>query len=94
MIICRNFTRNEIKYILCDKMKIHPVVLFEVLMRSNLDKFYVFGDNVHFFNIVIPDNFKTGKTMIVSLVRKKMLVVGFIYDYYMEEEGKQEEIVL
>lgn len=62
-------------------MRVNPIVFYEVLLNSTIDKVFEFNDVVIFYNIVIPGPPNhSNKTVVLKLVKKGSLAAMFIND--------------
>ena len=61
-------------------MKINPIVFYEVLLNSMIDKVYEFNDTVIYYNIVIPMTYLSADHVILKLIKKGNVAVMFIND--------------
>ena len=57
LVFCRNFTESQIRSMIVEKMRANPLIYYEVLLNSPIDKYQEFSDNTQFYNIVIPGDF-------------------------------------
>ncbi len=68
-------------------MWVNPIVFYEVLLNSTIDKVYEFNDVVLFYNIIIPGPFENPENVIIIKVIKKgnvaaMFINGTTYEEF------------
>ena len=81
LLFCWNFNEDEIKAVLIDQMRVNPIVYYEVLLTSTIDKVFEFNDVVIFFNIVIPSRDDHPENhIILKVVKKGNVAAMFIND--------------
>ncbi len=62
-------------------MRVNPIVFYEVLLNSTIDKVFEFNDVVIFYNIVIPGPAdKPEKNIILKMIKKGNVAAMFIND--------------
>ncbi len=59
LIICYNFTAEEIRYMISKKLNVNPMMFYETIMQSPVDKVFDFEETT-FYNVVIPGDFWDG----------------------------------
>jgi hypothetical protein len=79
MFICRNFSPKEIRHLLIHKMKVNPMMYYEVVINSPIDKIHDYEGKATFFNMVIPGDFiEKGDDVRISVVKKRGIACFFI----------------
>ena len=53
LIMCFNFKKSELKTLLIDKLNVNPIMFYECMLLSPIDKVYEFDDMSIFYNMVI-----------------------------------------
>ena len=61
-------------------MKINPIVFYEVLLNSMIDKVYEFNDTVIYYNIVIPMTYLAADHVVLKFIKKGKVGALFIND--------------
>jgi hypothetical protein len=62
-------------------MRVNPIVYYEVLLNSTIDKVFEFNDVVIFYNIVIPSKDDNPENnIIIKIVKKGNLAALFLND--------------
>ena len=75
LIMWINFREKELKTILLDKLNLNPIIFYEWMLLSPVDKLFEFDENSIFYNMVInKDNFEE-TPLILRIVRKQNFVV-------------------
>jgi hypothetical protein len=62
-------------------MRVNPIIFYEVLLNSTIDKVFEYNDVVIFYNIVIPgpaDN--PDDSIIIKIVKKGNVAAMFVND--------------
>jgi len=62
-------------------MWVNPIVFYEILLNSTIDKVFEFNDVVIFYNIVIPGPADhTDRNIILKIIKKGNVAAMFIND--------------
>lgn len=62
-------------------MRVNPIVYYEVLLNSTIDKVFEFNDVVIFYNIVIPSkDDHLENTIIIKIIKKGSVAALFLND--------------
>ena len=93
LLICRNFNEDEIKTVLIEQMRVNPIVFYEVLLNSTIDKVFEFNDVAIFYNVVIPGPADSPDDLIiVKIVKKGPVAALFINDVDYAEWDFEEQL--
>lgn len=67
-------------------MRVNPIVFYEVLLNSTIDKVYEYNDTVIFYNIVIPGGMENPEEhIIIKIIKKGHVAILLINDTDYEE---------
>ena len=75
LIICKNFSKNELKTLLVDRLGINAFMFYECMLLSPIDKVYDFDDMSIFYNMVINSENIFESPLILRMVRKDNFAV-------------------
>ena len=70
LIMCLNFSDKELKTLLVDMLKIEPIIYYECMLLSPVDKVYEFDDGSIFYNMVINRENFMDAPLILRMIRK------------------------
>lgn len=75
LIMCINFREKELKTILIDKLNVNPIMFYEWMLLSPVDKMFEFDENSVYYNMIInKDNFEE-TPLILRIIRKQNFAV-------------------
>ena len=75
LIMCLNFKKSELKTLLIDKLDVSPIMFYEWMLLSPIDKVYEFDDMSIFYNMVISKNNIQDSPVILRMIRKNNFAV-------------------
>lgn len=75
LIICVNFSQKELKSLLIDKLDVNPIMHYECILLSPVDKVMEFNDRAIFYNIVINRDEISEDPAIIRVIRKMNFAV-------------------
>ena len=75
LIMCLNFSDQELKTLLVDMLKVEPIIYYECMLQSPVDKVYEFDDGSIFYNMIINRENFTDTPLILRMIRKNNFAV-------------------
>lgn len=75
LIMCLNFRDNELKKLLVDKLKVSPIMYYECMLVSPIDKVFEFYNDSLFYNMVINRDDFQDSPIILRMIRKQSFAV-------------------
>ena len=66
-------------------MRVNPIVFYEVLLNSTIDKVFEFNDIVIFYNIAIPGPSESSNKIVIKIVKKGNVAAMFCNDVDLKE---------
>lgn len=78
LIMCINFSHKELKTLLLDKLKVDPIMYYECMLLSPVDKIYEFDDMAIFYNLVMLRDNIYEEPLIIRIIRKDNFAVFVI----------------
>ena len=86
-IVCLNFGERKLKSLLIDYLNVNPMIFYECMILSPVDKMFEFGDEVVFYNMIINKENFDEDPLIMRIIRKGLFLVLIINQK--EENSKQ-----
>lgn len=88
MFMCVNFTEKELKSLLINKLGVNPIMFYECMLVSPIDKMFEFNGNSILYNMVINQENFDDDPLILRIIRKGNFIVIII------RQSKQDDFQL
>lgn len=75
VIVCVNFSHKELRMLLIDRLDVNPIMFYECMMLSPVDKVFEFNDRAIFYNMVITREYIDDEPLIMRIIRKNNIAV-------------------
>lgn len=81
LIVCVNFSNKELKLLLLNKLKVNPVMFYECMLLSTVDKVFEFNGRAVFYNIVVSRDVVDTNPIVIRVIRMESFAVVVVNEY-------------
>lgn len=76
-----NFSPKELKMLLIDKLEVNPIMYYECMLLSPVDKVFEFNDKAIFYNLVLTRDHVDEEPLIIRIIRKNNFAVVVVREF-------------